>query len=208
MSPCSTSPNAQQQQASCAPLFPSDSGRTDRRKRSRCAFVACKLSTRPHSSSGSTLCLLAAAVLDEFNNSSSKEPQRCMQADTRGGRILNGFGGRLFNEVRSREGLAYSVSGSFSPGLDHPGTFSVRGDTQFPGKFITAVQRVLGGASAYLRTPGTTVKPALSSRDSATPAAHLHALHSFCPPWHVRLVNSSMLRSICNLHPLRLPSQA
>ena len=31
--------------------------------------------------------------------------------------VINGFGGRLFNEVRSRLGLAYSVYGSWSPSL-------------------------------------------------------------------------------------------
>jgi len=57
--------------------------------------------------------------------------------------MLNGFGGRLFNEVRSREGLAYSVSGAFSPGLDHPGTFVVGAETQSPAQLIAAVKRVL-----------------------------------------------------------------
>jgi zinc protease len=35
------------------------------------------------------------------------------------------FTGRLFKNVRSRQGLAYSVSGSFSSGYDHPGIFAV-----------------------------------------------------------------------------------
>ena len=44
--------------------------------------------------------------------------------------VLNGFGGRLFNEVRSRQGLAYSVYGSWSPGYDYDGLFLAGGQTQ------------------------------------------------------------------------------
>jgi len=36
-----------------------------------------------------------------------------------------GFTGRLFKNVRSRQGLAYSVFGRYSSGLDHPGQFYV-----------------------------------------------------------------------------------
>ena len=44
--------------------------------------------------------------------------------------VLNGFGGRLFNEVRSRQGLAYSVYGYWSPQFDYPGTFLAGGQTR------------------------------------------------------------------------------
>ncbi|MEM6613416.1 MAG: pitrilysin family protein [Cyanobacteria bacterium P01_C01_bin.72] len=44
--------------------------------------------------------------------------------------VLNGFGGRLFNEVRSRQGLAYSVYGSWSPSYDYDGIFIAGGQTQ------------------------------------------------------------------------------
>ena len=44
--------------------------------------------------------------------------------------VLNGFGGRLFNEVRSRQGLAYSVYGSWSPNYDYDGMFIAGGQTQ------------------------------------------------------------------------------
>ncbi|NEO87277.1 MAG: insulinase family protein, partial [Spirulina sp. SIO3F2] len=44
--------------------------------------------------------------------------------------VLNGFGGRLFNEVRSRQGLAYSVFGYWSPNYDYPGTFVAGGQTR------------------------------------------------------------------------------
>jgi len=44
--------------------------------------------------------------------------------------VLNGFGGRLFNEVRSRQGLAYSVYGAWSPSYDFDGLFIAGGQTQ------------------------------------------------------------------------------
>jgi zinc protease len=44
--------------------------------------------------------------------------------------VLNGFGGRLFNEVRSRQGLAYSVYGQWSPQFDYPGLFVAGGQTR------------------------------------------------------------------------------
>jgi len=44
--------------------------------------------------------------------------------------VLNGFGGRLFNEVRSRQGLAYSVYGVWSPRYDYPGLFISGGQTR------------------------------------------------------------------------------
>jgi zinc protease len=44
--------------------------------------------------------------------------------------VLNGFGGRLFNNVRSRQGLAYSVYGFWSPNYDYPGTFTAGGQTR------------------------------------------------------------------------------
>lgn len=44
--------------------------------------------------------------------------------------VLNGFGGRLFNQVRSRQGLAYSVYGMWSPQFDYPGLFVAGGQTR------------------------------------------------------------------------------
>ncbi|MGF1481553.1 MAG: M16 family metallopeptidase [Cyanophyceae cyanobacterium] len=55
--------------------------------------------------------------------------------------VLNGFGGRLFNEVRSRQGLAYSVYGVWSPRYDYPGLFIAGGQTRSDATvpFIRAV---------------------------------------------------------------------
>ncbi len=44
--------------------------------------------------------------------------------------VLNGFGGRLFNEIRSRQGLAYSVYAYWSPRYDHNGIFIGGGQTR------------------------------------------------------------------------------
>ena len=44
--------------------------------------------------------------------------------------VLNGLGGRLVNEVRSRQGLAYSVYAYWSPRFDYPGLFIGGGQTR------------------------------------------------------------------------------
>ena len=44
--------------------------------------------------------------------------------------VINGFGRRLFNEVRSRQGLAYSVFGTWNPAYDYPGVFIAGGQTR------------------------------------------------------------------------------
>ncbi|MDJ0676554.1 MAG: pitrilysin family protein [Calothrix sp. MO_167.B42] len=56
--------------------------------------------------------------------------------------VLNGFGGRLFNEVRSRQGLAYSVYGFWSPRYDYPGVFVAGGQTRSDAtvQFVKAIQ--------------------------------------------------------------------
>jgi zinc protease len=56
--------------------------------------------------------------------------------------VLNGFGGRLFNEVRSRQGLAYSVYGVWSPRHDYPGMFIAGGQTRSDAtvQFVKAVK--------------------------------------------------------------------
>jgi zinc protease len=62
--------------------------------------------------------------------------------------VVNGFGGRLFNELRSRQGLAYSVSGYWSTAYDYPGIFSGGGQTRsettvpFIGSFMQEIERI------------------------------------------------------------------
>lgn len=55
--------------------------------------------------------------------------------------VLSGFGGRLFNQVRSRQGLAYSVYGAWNPQFDYPGMFIAGGQTrsQTTVPFIQAI---------------------------------------------------------------------
>jgi zinc protease len=43
---------------------------------------------------------------------------------------LNGFGGTLYNDLRSRQGLAYSVYGVWSARYDYPGYFIAGGQTR------------------------------------------------------------------------------
>jgi len=56
--------------------------------------------------------------------------------------VLNGFGGRLFNNIRTQKGLAYSVSGRWQPGFDYPGTFVAGGQTrtETTSEFIEALK--------------------------------------------------------------------
>ncbi|MEL4895232.1 M16 family metallopeptidase [Crocosphaera sp. Alani8] len=62
--------------------------------------------------------------------------------------VLNGFGGRLYNNLRSRQGLAYTVYGFWSAGYDYPGMFIAGGQTasettvQFITSLLEEVKRV------------------------------------------------------------------
>ena len=56
--------------------------------------------------------------------------------------VLNGFGGRLFDEVRSRQGLAYTVYAAWSANYDYPGLFLAGGQTraESTADFIRAIR--------------------------------------------------------------------
>lgn len=43
-----------------------------------------------------------------------------------------GFGSRLFQDVRTKQGLAYAVGGGYGAGYDHPGMFRVVAATKSP----------------------------------------------------------------------------
>lgn len=65
------------------------------------------------------------------------------------GSIFNGFGGRLFNEIRSRDGLAYSVSGGWAgTPVDHPGLFLATAETAQPAALLAGLRRALEEATA------------------------------------------------------------
>lgn len=62
--------------------------------------------------------------------------------------IMNGFGGRLVNEVRSRQGLAYVVYAYWSPRFDYPGLFFGGGQTRtdatvpFIQSFMAEIEKI------------------------------------------------------------------
>ena len=78
--------------------------------------------------------------------------------------VLNGFGGRLFNEVRSRKGLAYSVYGSWSPSYDYDGMFIAGGQTQTDNT-VPFIRSVVGEIEK-LRTNLVTEKELANAKDS------------------------------------------
>ncbi len=69
--------------------------------------------------------------------------------------VLNGFGGRLFNSVRSRQGLAYTVYGVWSPKYDYPGIFLAGGQTRSDATvpFIKAIGQEIESLKAKPVTP-------------------------------------------------------
>jgi zinc protease len=68
--------------------------------------------------------------------------------------VMNGFGGRLFNEVRSRQGLSYSVYGFWSPRYDFPGTFVAGGQTRSDAT-VPFIQAVRAEIEKFRTTPIT-----------------------------------------------------
>ena len=66
--------------------------------------------------------------------------------------ILNGFGGRLFNGLRSRQGLAYSVYSFWSPQYDYPGLFIAGGQTRSEAT-VPFIQALLGEIERLRTTP-------------------------------------------------------
>lgn len=66
--------------------------------------------------------------------------------------VLNGFGGRLFNDLRSRQGLAYVVYGVWSPRFDYPGMFVAGGQTRSDAT-VPFVESILGELERIRREP-------------------------------------------------------
>ena len=68
--------------------------------------------------------------------------------------VMNGFGGRLFNEVRSRQGLAYSVYGYWSARYDYPGVFIAGGQTRSDAT-VPFIQAIRGEIAKLRNNPVT-----------------------------------------------------
>ncbi|MDF0554784.1 pitrilysin family protein [Kamptonema sp. UHCC 0994] len=78
--------------------------------------------------------------------------------------VLNGFGGRLFNNVRSSKGLAYSVYAAWSPRFDYPGIFIAGGQTRSEATvpFIQAIHAEI----ERIRTEKVTPEELAFAKDS------------------------------------------
>ncbi|MEL6223369.1 MAG: pitrilysin family protein [Cyanobacteria bacterium J06627_8] len=68
--------------------------------------------------------------------------------------VLNGLGGRLLNEVRSRQGLAYSVYAVWAARYDYPGIFIAGGETRSDAT-VPFVESTIGEIETIQREPIT-----------------------------------------------------
>ena len=78
--------------------------------------------------------------------------------------VLSGFGGRLFNQIRSRQGLAYSVYAAWSPQYDYPGVFVAGGETRSEATvgFLQSMKQEL----ERIRTQPITAEELQAAKDS------------------------------------------
>jgi zinc protease len=65
-----------------------------------------------------------------------------------------GFGSRLFQDVRTKQGLAYSVGGSYGASYDHPGMFEVAASTKSVST-VAATQAMLDEIGKLKTVPPT-----------------------------------------------------
>jgi zinc protease len=71
--------------------------------------------------------------------------------------VMNGLGGRMFNEVRSRQGLAYSVYAAWSPQFDFPGLAIAGGETK-SASTVPFVQSVIRELKRVREQPITAIE--------------------------------------------------
>jgi zinc protease len=74
-------------------------------------------------------------------------------------RVMNelfggGFSSRLFTDIRSKQGLAYSVGGGIGTGFDHPGLFRLAMGTK-SGTTAKAIDSLRNEISELIKNPGT-----------------------------------------------------
>lgn len=107
--------------------------------------------------------------------------------------------GRLFNQIRSREGLAYSVSGGWSSTpIDHRGLFIASAETAQPAALLGALRAALEGAAA---APPTAEELQNAKQVTGRGALSLgwRAAVSFSPGAWLRLPPTSY--PFCHPHP-------
>jgi zinc protease len=68
--------------------------------------------------------------------------------------FAGGFGSRLFQNVRTKLGLAYSVGGSYGASYDHPGVFEVSASTK-SASTVAAAQAMLDEIGRLKTVPPT-----------------------------------------------------
>lgn len=74
-----------------------------------------------------------------------------------------GFGSRLFQSVRTKLGLAYSVGGGYGAAYDHPGTFTVSAATK--SSSTVAATKAMLDEIALLKTKSPTAAELRSAKD-------------------------------------------
>ncbi len=93
--------------------------------------------------------------------------------------VLNGLGGRMVNQVRSRQGLAYSVYAFWSPQFDYPGLFFAGGQTR-SSTTVPFIQATLAELEKIRTTPISAIE--LSRAKDATLNAFIF---NFASPYQV-----------------------
>ena len=78
--------------------------------------------------------------------------------------VFNGYGGRLFNELRSGQGLAYSVYGYWRANFDYPGLFILGGQTR--STKTVALIKALSEELERIRTTEVTEKELAYAKES------------------------------------------
>jgi zinc protease len=93
---------------------------------------------------------------------------------------LNSFGGALFDAVRSRDALAYSVSGAWDTPSDHRGLFVAAADTSRPAELLPELQRALDAAAG--RRSGDDAAATRTADAATSTTASTTAATSLAPP--------------------------
>ena len=74
------------------------------------------------------------------------------------------FASRLFNSIRSKQGLAYSVGGGISSAFDHPGLFRLAMGTK-SGTTVQAIHSLQAEVDRLVKEPGTPQEVARAKND-------------------------------------------